>query len=516
MDISWQERVSCGPELNESVDEDKSVEKEALPVEESSYNTQTELGFDSNKTHTVRVLEQALEEEHAARTALYVELEKERCAAASAADEAMAMILRLQEEKALIEMEAKQYQRMIEEKSAYDAEEMNILKEILLRREREKHFLEKEVEAYRQMIFGNDQLDVDMEATQELGISSLLYSSDHSMLMLQQISKSLCDKERLKNTSSSRDFEVPSLDLQNRILAFGKELPYPELDEDANFSKKGDICRHPSLDKQPNSLSCDEFREKGMVSMDENPVTQQRELHTIEACSQLTQSSTPQGFNLHAEGHEQSDNMSLSQRLATKTIESCNEDRIDITHNLDHVEMRGDTNQEDKVTHSSFGDIKPCVHDVYVIDDESCSSREDSVKKSEQLSRNASLNFNRSRPDITSGLPPKVPSRSKASVSDMRRKSMSAIDFRRNSVSPIDNERLKIDNEIEWLQERLRIVQEEREKLNFFSGNNEREKVQLQLLEDITSQLQEIRQLTEPGKAIRQASLPPPSSKVWC
>jgi hypothetical protein len=111
-DISWKERVSCGPKLNESVDEDKFAE-EALHVEESSYNTQRELGFDSNKTHTVRVLEQALEEEHAARAALYLELEKERCAASSAADEAMAMILRLQEEKALIEMEAKQYQRKI-------------------------------------------------------------------------------------------------------------------------------------------------------------------------------------------------------------------------------------------------------------------------------------------------------------------------------------------------------------------------------------------------------------------
>lgn len=73
----------------------------------------------------------------------------------------MAMILHLQEEKASIETQARQYQRIIEEKSAYDAEEMNILKENLLRREREKHFLEKEVEAYRQMINpGNEQ---DME-----------------------------------------------------------------------------------------------------------------------------------------------------------------------------------------------------------------------------------------------------------------------------------------------------------------------------------------------------------------
>ncbi|XP_044503545.1 myosin-binding protein 3-like isoform X1 [Mangifera indica] len=74
----------------------------------------------------------------------------------------MAMILRLQADKASIEMEARQYERMIEEKFEYEEEEMNIMKEILFRRERENHFLEKEVEAYRQMkSFGNGQSEVD-------------------------------------------------------------------------------------------------------------------------------------------------------------------------------------------------------------------------------------------------------------------------------------------------------------------------------------------------------------------
>ncbi|KAK7846597.1 myosin-binding protein 2 [Quercus suber] len=472
---------------------------EALPVAEFRSN--------SDETNTILVLEQALEEERTAHSALYLELEKERSAAATAADETMAMILRLQEEKALIGMEAKQYQRLIEEKSAYDAEEMNILKEILLRREREKHFLEKEVEACRQMIFGNDQLDAGVEATKTQGISSLLYSSEDPMLMLQQISSSMYEKEMVKNRRSSRDDEE-SFDLQNRTIAFGKELQYPELDEDAEISK-GDICshRHPSTDKHPDFVSCDGFQEKGMVSMDENSLTQQRELQTQEACSQSNQSST-QGFNLHVEsnnpaeeGREQSDNIILSQRLATTTIES-------------------------------LSDTELHIHDVHVIDDESSMSNEVRVNKTEQLLRNASLNlhriddsltlsrletglgFNRSRSDLTSGLPPKVPLRSKTLVSDLRRNSMSAIDLRRNSMSSIDYERLKIDNEVEMLHERLRIVQEGREKLKFSLGNKERENFQLQLLEDIASQLREIRRLTDPGKAIRQASLPPPSSKV--
>ncbi|XP_030973977.1 uncharacterized protein LOC115994090 [Quercus lobata] len=535
--------VDCGKSSPFSLDATQtpsSVGKIGIQITEEGTSVPVNSGefmSNSDETNTIRVLEQALEEERTAHAALYLELEKERSASATAADETMAMILRLQEEKALIGMEAKQYQRLIEEKSAYDAEEMNILKEILLRREREKHFLEKDVEACRQMIFGNDQLDADVEATKTQGISSLLYSSEDPMLMLRQISSSMHEKEMVKNTTSSRDEE--SFDLQNRTIAFGKELPYPELDEDADISK-GDICshRHPSTDKHPDFVSCDGFQEKGMVSMDENSLTQQRELQTQEACSQSNQSST-QGFNLHVEsnnpageGWEQSDNIILSQRLATTTIESRNEDKV-TSHNVDYAEMpEKETKRETKVSHNSVSDTELHIHDVHVIDDESSMSNEVRVNKTEQLLRNASSNlhriddsltlsrletglgFNRSRSDLTSGLPPKVPLRGKTLVSNLRRNSMSAIDLRRNSMSSIDYERLKIDNEVEMLHERLRIVQEGREKLKFSLGNKGRENFQLQLLEDIASQLREIRQLTEPGKAIRQASLPPPSSKI--
>lgn len=100
----------------------------------------------------MRSLERDFEEEKGARAALNLELEKERSAASTAADEAMAMILRLQKEKAEIAMESKQYHRMIEEKSVYDAEEMEILKEIIVRRERENHVLLQEVEMYKQML----------------------------------------------------------------------------------------------------------------------------------------------------------------------------------------------------------------------------------------------------------------------------------------------------------------------------------------------------------------------------
>ncbi|CAH8287125.1 unnamed protein product [Eruca vesicaria subsp. sativa] len=144
-DIKTKERIGLShwPVLEKTVSLDEQVNS----------NSSANLSFVRNvEDKTVKELEEALKQEQAARAAISVELDKERSAAASAADEAMAMIHRLQDEKAAIEMEAMQFQRMVEEKSTFDAEEMVILKDILIRREREKHFLEKEVEAYRDLL----------------------------------------------------------------------------------------------------------------------------------------------------------------------------------------------------------------------------------------------------------------------------------------------------------------------------------------------------------------------------
>ncbi|KAJ4847593.1 hypothetical protein Tsubulata_013912 [Turnera subulata] len=136
-------------ESKESLGKGEGVGRDSLLVEKVAYNTEDRQDVVGNDANVIRKLEQALAEEKAAHAALYQELEKERAAAASAADEAMAMILRLQEEKASIVMELRQYQRMIEETFTHDEEEMDILKEIIVRRERENHSLLMELEAYR-------------------------------------------------------------------------------------------------------------------------------------------------------------------------------------------------------------------------------------------------------------------------------------------------------------------------------------------------------------------------------
>lgn len=85
-----------------------------------------------------------------AMNALYAELEEERRAAAEAAKETMAMITKLQEEKAAIQMEALQYQRMMEEQAEYDQEALQLLNDLLTRRDKEKKEVEKELQTYRE------------------------------------------------------------------------------------------------------------------------------------------------------------------------------------------------------------------------------------------------------------------------------------------------------------------------------------------------------------------------------
>ncbi|KAK8589517.1 hypothetical protein V6N13_088348 [Hibiscus sabdariffa] len=88
-------------------------------------------------------------------SALYKELEEERNASAVATNQAMAMITRLQEEKATLQMEALQHLRMMEEQAEYDMEALQNTNDLLAEKEKEIQDLEAELEFYR-MKFPNE------------------------------------------------------------------------------------------------------------------------------------------------------------------------------------------------------------------------------------------------------------------------------------------------------------------------------------------------------------------------
>ncbi|XP_044463233.1 uncharacterized protein LOC123194133 isoform X1 [Mangifera indica] len=93
---------------------------------------------------------------------LYAELDVEREASSTAVSEALSMILRLQEEKSAIVMEASQYKRMSEAKICHVEEYLAIFEDILYQKEMEIAALEFQIQAYkyRLLSLGYTELDV--------------------------------------------------------------------------------------------------------------------------------------------------------------------------------------------------------------------------------------------------------------------------------------------------------------------------------------------------------------------
>lgn len=106
---------------------------------------------------------------------LSLELEEERNASSSAANETMSMILRLQREKAEIQMEARQFKRFAEEKMAHDQQEFSAMEDLLYKREEAIQALYCEVEAYKHRMMSYELSEV--EADGERGTMSQNKSS---------------------------------------------------------------------------------------------------------------------------------------------------------------------------------------------------------------------------------------------------------------------------------------------------------------------------------------------------
>ncbi|TKY54670.1 Myosin-binding protein 7 [Spatholobus suberectus] len=104
---------------------------------------------------------------------LYAELDQEREASATAASEAMDMILRLQGEKAAVKMEASHYKRMAEEKIGHAEATLEVFEELMYQKEMEIASLEFQVLAYKNKLLtlGFDFNASDFEFTEDLLLS---------------------------------------------------------------------------------------------------------------------------------------------------------------------------------------------------------------------------------------------------------------------------------------------------------------------------------------------------------
>ncbi|XP_078432553.1 uncharacterized protein LOC144704148 isoform X2 [Wolffia australiana] len=209
-----------------------------------------------DKDEEIKALKKALEQERTSQSILSLELEKERSAAASATDEAMAMILRLQKEKAGIEMEAKQFQRMVEEKSMYDEEEMNILKEIIFRREMEKHVLLKENEMYRQMLQKNEGVCEKRLDKVKLMTPSFEGKSDKNLPETKD------DGGVLDWEDHQGDYSGLEKSVSNLIIVSRDQFPAPSMDEAKEIKAESDPNLQ-KLDWHPAELSKMKYNDGG-------------------------------------------------------------------------------------------------------------------------------------------------------------------------------------------------------------------------------------------------------------
>ncbi|PIA31460.1 hypothetical protein AQUCO_04900037v1 [Aquilegia coerulea] len=124
-------------------------------------------------------LKRQVEYDRKSMNSLYKELEEERNASAVAANQALAMITRLQEEKATLQMEALQYLRMMEEQAEYDVDALQKANILLAEKERELQNLEAELEICRNRLSSNAIVDEIQESIYNLkGGNMIVENSD--------------------------------------------------------------------------------------------------------------------------------------------------------------------------------------------------------------------------------------------------------------------------------------------------------------------------------------------------
>ncbi|XP_009790074.1 myosin-binding protein 1 isoform X3 [Nicotiana tabacum] len=122
-------------------------------------------------------LKRQVEYDRKLMAALYKELEEERNASSVAANQAMAMITRLQEEKAALNMEALQCLRVLEEQAEYDNEALQKANDLLAQKEKEIQDLEAELELYKKKLGNMALFDDALEASYDSNNAKQAYTN---------------------------------------------------------------------------------------------------------------------------------------------------------------------------------------------------------------------------------------------------------------------------------------------------------------------------------------------------
>ncbi|KAH7434220.1 hypothetical protein KP509_06G006200 [Ceratopteris richardii] len=157
-------------------------------------------------------LKEALKSEQSNLRKLHLELQKERSASMSAANEAMSMITRLQEEKAAVLVEARCYKLAAEERESHDQQTINLVREALVMKEDELLVLKELIETYREALmragggsvesrYCIDKLPFVQGANV---VISYVDSSDNNVYNTHDDEETFCSESQLMTTNNVR------------------------------------------------------------------------------------------------------------------------------------------------------------------------------------------------------------------------------------------------------------------------------------------------------------------------
>lgn len=246
-------------------------------------------------------LKQQVEYDRKCIRALYKELEEERNASAVAANQAMAMITRLQEEKAALHMEALQYLRMMEEQAEYDVEALEKANDLLAEKEKEIQDLEAEVEFCRSNLPIESMVEIIHDGSSDLkGENVILESTSvpsftnnvncHCKSMMTEVSKG-SDKSFVAETSCS-EFEDEKLyiseclkKLERKVYRISGDTTLPNVPYGGHSEKFID-----GRNDQEESLNSKVYQSNGQ--MDENCLYVKKDLHLSNGNSTSHEGST--------------------------------------------------------------------------------------------------------------------------------------------------------------------------------------------------------------------------------
>ncbi|CAH1432707.1 unnamed protein product [Lactuca virosa] len=198
-------------------------------------NTDSIMGIEE----TGKSLKETLRAQQQLLQKLYNELDVEREASSSAASEALAMILRLQGEKASVKMESEHYKRLAEEKMCHAEESIEIFEEQIHQKEMEIASLDCQLQAYRYKLASLGFEDIGANETSH---ESLLRrnSAPPKLLRLAYLKK---------NRSISPDSDINSRTLDENV---GE-------DESLDLEKQSYWDQIRKLDKIVEEMADDEY-----------------------------------------------------------------------------------------------------------------------------------------------------------------------------------------------------------------------------------------------------------------